>query len=365
MRKIQPHFIDTLDFSSISDIFTISASKRVINIPNCPTVNTVLDILTSNAVNLPTSLLVFIFNILEPKKSTFDRQKLQILSEILQNQKSERIFVFQSKFHPTKFLCKIKNQVMLTKIELSRRLYEDEFTNFLITNVMIFKALVLSRVEDGICSVYDYSFSNIILDINRHFLGLKLVDYALVNFDSLSLKFLQLFGIDLNLMNENGDRPLETAAKFGNFCGFLELLGTNFDILTLLHQPTGYNLLMLAVENGNLEILQFLLELDVFDVNYCVKGQTALILALKNEKAEAIKVLLEYDATYGDDIENDFTEDAIELHRLVRSGGVGHENQNQIQKILQKYPKTRTFLDSKGQSAMKTAIKFAIEKISQ
>ncbi|CAH1733834.1 unnamed protein product [Chironomus riparius] len=361
MKKINSQLIDSIDFSSISDIFNIPASKKVINIPNCPSINSALDFLTSNAEKLPKTIFILVFNIQESKACTFERQKLQILSENLKNSESERIFVFQPKFRPTKFLCKIKNQTLLTKIELSRNLHEDEFTNFLITNELIFKAIMLSRVEAGICGVYDYSFLNVILDVDRHFLGLKLVDYALINFDSLSLKFLQLFGIDLSLTNENGDRPLETAAKCGNFCGFLELLRENFEFLTLSHQPTGFNLLMLAAENGNPEIMKYLLELDIFDVNFCVNEKTALKLAMTEKKLEAAAVLVEHDAKYSDDFKNDFTEDVKELHRLVGAAECGRKNEEQIMKIIQKYPKTRNFFDSSGQSAMKTAIQGAIE----
>jgi len=360
--KIQPHLIDSLDFSSISDIFNIPASKKVIDITNCTSINSVLDFLTSNAEKLPKTIFILTFNINEPKIWTFERQKLQILSETLNKSETERTFVFQSKFRTAKFLCKIKNQPLLTKIELSRNLHEDEFTNSLITNELIFKAVVMSRVEAGICGVYDYSFSSIILDINRHFLGLKLIDYALINFDSISLRFLQLFGIDLSITNKNGDRPLETAVKCGNFCGFLELLGGNFEVLTLLHQPTGFNLLMLAAENGNPEILQYLLELDIFDVNFCVNEKTALNLAINEKKFEAVAVLLEHDAKYGEDFMDNFTEDVKELHNLVATQGQGHKNEEEIKKIFQKYPKTRNFFDSNGQSALKTAVISAIEE---
>lgn len=303
MKKIHPKFIDSLPFSNINEINQKQTCHKVINITGCNNICSVLDYLIENFEVIPLNIFIFIFKFDAVKSWLFDRQKLEELNEKCKNFKFNRIFVFQMKFKTTKFLCQIKGNQKLTKIELNRGLNDHDFYNQLVTNELIFKSIVQSSIEIMICGFYDHSFSDIIVNVDRHFLGLKLVDYALINFDWLSFEFLQLFGIDLSLKNENGDRPLETAIKCGNFEGFKALLANdagNLEFLELLHGPSGYSLMMLAAENGNVDILEYLLQLKLFDVNFSVNGVNALKIALNENKFEAVLMLLEYDAIYDD-----------------------------------------------------------------
>jgi ankyrin repeat protein len=106
-----------------------------------------------------------------------------------------------------------------------------------------------------------------------------MLDHAVIYADIVSIRFLLLFNIDLNLPNKKGDLPLEIAVKINNPYVFYVLIGLHLktdefndvkdtrteEALKMKCNKDGKNLFHIAWEVGNYEVFEFLYKNEQFD----------------------------------------------------------------------------------------------------
>lgn len=224
--------------------------------------------------------------------------------------------------------------------------------------------------------IFDGKLLDTKIDTSTCYNGKRLIDYAVESNKTLSVRFLQLFNFDLKRTNENGERPLEIAAKLPTMDAFVALLKFKFEFwndelckcdYNLLHlrNKNGLTLLMLAALSGNNGVVSLLVKIGV-DKNHEVHGETASSLAWKNKKFEAFLILLKFDARYPKSFKNELEErwetvpkevkkfvSTIEAFHLM----VSKNETQEYEKILQTYPNVFHFYNTQNQSAAMTALK--------
>jgi ankyrin repeat protein len=141
----------------------------------------------------------------------------------------------------------------------------------------------------------------------------------------------------------------------------LVTFGCNQEQLAYLVDSQGKNLLMSAVEEANHDVAKELLKLP-FDINHkTAAGHTAADIAWRQNKQKILHLLLKANSTFPKEfnkfmcINNDvkkFADTCDNVHAAIQSN-----NQEKVQKILEKNPGRRYFYDQSNVSAAAIAIR--------
>lgn len=108
-----------------------------------------------------------------------------------------------------------------------------------------FKKL-LCRIRRGEFGEFNGKFLETQVNNSESFDFKRLIDQALASNDLLCIRFLQLFGPDLNIQNQAGFKPLEYAAQYGDDDGFLAVFGLSFQLQSIdLMELTGQQIMFL------------------------------------------------------------------------------------------------------------------------
>lgn len=99
----------------------------------------------------------------------------------------------------------------------------------------------------------------------------------------------------LNAQDSSGSSPLHEAVKHGNLVTVKWIVKLGADIN--LVDNVGQTILHVAALTGNVEIVEYILEDNLIDVNYEASfGITPLIIAQRHNHSDVIKILIKYGA---------------------------------------------------------------------
>lgn len=104
-------------------------------------------------------------------------------------------------------------------------------------------------------------------------------------------KLLVEHGVNINLMNENGQTPLGEASRWGNIDIVKYLISKGANV-NLRNGDLGVTSLMLALENNSLEIVKYLVDHGAKVDHINEAGETALILASRKGYLDIVKFLV-------------------------------------------------------------------------
>ncbi|XP_070507982.1 uncharacterized protein [Chironomus tepperi] len=129
------------------------------------------------------------------------------------------------------------------------------------------------------------------------------------------------------------------------------------DLLSLI-DLRGYNLLMLAAEEGEASVVDSLIQ-HGFDVNVLINDDTAIDLAYDNHHFDIVLTLLHANSLYPKNFNNSQLTDEIknfiiisrELHNSIRQ-----RKKNEVETILNENPNLRHFYNTKNLSAASQAV---------
>jgi ankyrin repeat protein len=126
-----------------------------------------------------------------------------------------------------------------------------------------------------------------------------------------------------------------------------------------LTDVSGFNLLMVAVNKGDIQIVKILLKLG-FDVNFLSQNETPASLAWKNKQMEVLLVLLEANSLFPPDFEAKISSEEIKkfcnLSRNIRIS-IKSGNLQKLKNIIIKNPNLKYFYDEENISAAAFALK--------
>lgn len=162
---------------------------------------------------------------------------------------------------------------------------------------------------------------------------------------------------------------------FLSFSGILQPFLTNsnnqirlkIDLFTL-GDSRGFNLLFLAAESGNTEVVEFLVLNYGFDVNFIVDEKTPADVAYENGHFEALLALLKMNSKFPEGFRvNGLPDEVKTFVKLMRKfhENIKLSNFNQICEIIDQNPTLKHFYDAKNDSAPSAALKFKQFEIYQ
>lgn len=131
--------------------------------------------------------------------------------------------------------------------------------------------------------------------------------------------------------------------------------------LPSLRDNRGYNILMIACEIGNRDVVDLLLK-EKFDINFVVNSKTAADLAINNKHYGILLQLLKANSTYPPNINvNQVKKKHLELWEFIKISTDLHKNikDDKEEEILQKIdqnPELRYFYTLDNKSAVTTAL---------
>lgn len=200
--------------------------------------------------------------------------EVKIIEELY---KDKKILILSFECETSEIYFKQLHESDLKSVKNSQ---QDETFNF---------ASLLFRLNSQNFGEFNGKLIETCVDTITCYSGKRLIDYAVESNKILSIRFLQLFNFDLKLKNENGDRPLEIAAKLSTMDAFIALLKFKFEFwndelckcdYNLLHlrNKKDWTLLMIAAEAGNLGVVNLLVKFGV-DMNYEVSFTVHMFLS--------------------------------------------------------------------------------------
>jgi hypothetical protein len=257
--------IKTIKFSSLlpTDESSIK-SFGIIKITNCPTLDDALNFVTSedfyNYFHRAKCAFVIVAELEGGESRQLESDELEELQNCF---KDKKILVLS--FESAKSSEIYFKQLHESDLKAVRDAQKDESFNF---------ASLLHRLNSQNFGKFNGKLLETSVDTQTFYDGKRLIDFAVESNKILSIRFLQLFNFDLRLRNENGDRPLEIAAKHSTMDAFIALLKFKFEFwndelckcdYNLLHlrDKRGFTLLMGAAEKGNSGVVSLLVKFGV------------------------------------------------------------------------------------------------------
>ncbi|KRT86609.1 Ankyrin repeat-containing protein [Oryctes borbonicus] len=241
--------------------------------------------------------------------------------------------------------------------------------------------LLLRALQNKMGGYFNGNLLDATLDVKQEFDKWRFLDYSAKNDDSLSMRFLMLFGWDLNERNEDGLKVLEIAAEYAgpqtmaalldmpiiNAFTMRKLFSIGQKELLLATDAINNSPLVIAVEKGKADTLTFLIDCGL-DINYRTKsllGQEIVCveLAWNQKRYDNVLVLLRSDSSYPSEYDvsllkgdvnialKKFTEEVVEFHNALRKG-----KKCDIVRFIENYPNLRKVHDLNNQSALMTAL---------
>jgi ankyrin repeat protein len=135
--------------------------------------------------------------------------------------------------------------------------------------------------------------------------------------------------------------------------------------LHLLTDPSGFNLLIVAVNSGDIAIAKILLKLG-FDVNKLCENETPASIAWKNQKKEVLLFLLNANSLFPPNFSVKNASEGIKQFCNISKNlrfAIENENVDQIQRIAKEHPHLKFFYSTKNKSAASYALKLGKVKI--
>lgn len=284
--------------------------------------------------------------------------------------------------------------------------FDKEFKMFLKTRTSNVKEIIIGSPTKTCCELRDFCFENFMrdlksglfgsycfdtffknsFDIYKCFDGLSFVDKAVISGDRFCYDFFKHFEADLLAENEIGDRPLENVIKHRNLNAFRMLLELesldDCDIKTVrlnetltFRNPQNQTLLMMAVECNFIAVVEFLLSLDIYDVNESFNGSTPLSFALNSKYYEISLLLLQNDAKHTIENTNSLLaleennssdefkrkslkiiQDIADLHKHINSN-FSNNTKSLVLHILNENKTLSYFFNTEGESIAVAALK--------
>lgn len=362
---------------ALNQLFKKGLQFKVLNITNCPTVESAIELLLNKSfreafVN-DNNCFVLVFEV-NDRIDDFD------MAEELFESSKPLIISFESKMQHEKFAVykKEANERSLVKI-LHRDFRQSDWMEDGF-NVSFNVEILLQALAVGNGGTLNTKILEATINHHECFGEMRFIERAAFNNNVLSLKFLRLFDNDLSLVNADNMKLFEIAAKSCDFQGFSALLDLPFDydatvfnqtILSIeILQPQNtknFNLLMIASESGNTEAVNFLLKCS-YDINQTRDvDETAAAVAWQKENYEIFVMLLKENSLFPINFLSNlkqqkergkvknvlmFINDLNSLHENIKRGRM-----NEVRDFLERNPTIRHAYNIRNESAAATALR--------